>query len=320
MENKLAIIFPVLNQHPLTRMAIEHAVNNLSGDRDVDVIVLDNASDTPFDLYRNVVQRIALKKELSADSKESTVTSQTSDQKMATVHLIRLKENIGVYPTFWEGLKHTDADVIAYLHTDLIINEKGWDTRLLQAFGDNKLGLVGFVGSHQLDSNGGRGFGTTSNFQGSIYQLSTGLIKEGWKEHYDWRGSPAEAHGLRNSGYTRAAVVDGCAMVFRRSVLEFIKQRPEFPPHHFYDRLLSAEVREHGFEVAVLGIGCDHISGQTVNQENAYSRLAEAWCVNHGLSMEKENVHNWDSVVYREAERQFLKEYRDIKHLIPLSL
>jgi hypothetical protein len=105
-------------------------------------------------------------------------------------------------------------------------------------------------------------------------------------------------------------------MVFRRDVLEKITQRIEFPPHHMYDRLLSCEVQELGYKVGVLGIACDHISGQTANQESSYDTMAREWAEPRGLTLEP-TAQNWDSVVYLEAERQFLSEYRDSKRFIP---
>jgi len=274
---KLAIIFPTLNQQDLTHTAVDCVMSNLGVPRDV--IVLDNNSEVPYEARQEV--------------------------------LVSLNKNIGVYPAFWEALKHTDADIIAFFHTDLFVEEKGWDERVVKQFEDNpKLGLIGFIGSNEIDAGGGRGYGTTSNFQG----MTTGhRNKRG--EDKQWIGSPAKAHGRADSGFSVAAVVDGCAMIFRRAVLEQIKQRANFPPHHFYDRLLSSETREAGWSMGVLGIMCDHISGQTVNQEPAYNSFAEQWATTHGFT--KGDLHNWDSVLYKEAERQWLTEYRDIKHLVP---
>jgi hypothetical protein len=272
---KLAIIFPVLNQHTLAHAAIVTAMANVSSTENVELIVIDNASDEPFTGHNKIV---------------------------------RLEKNIGVYPIFWEALKHTDADVLAFFHSDLFVAEKGFDTRIIEAFKQMiNLGLLGFIGSNQIDSSGGRGLGTTSNFQGSEYEMN-GKI---------WHGSPALVHGKAYSGYSKAAVVDGCAMIFRRTTLEDIKQRENFPPHHFYDRLLSCEVRELGYEVGVLGIACDHISGQTVNQESAYHRMANEWIKEHMDGMLTDSP---DMIVYVEAERQWLEEYRDIKKLVPVII
>ncbi len=282
---RLSIVYPILNQVPLTRTVIPMTITNLSDDSDAELLILDNGSDIPFGSQFLPPER----------------------QK-----IIRHEENIGVYPTFWDALPYCDGDVIAYLHNDLVICEKGWDKRVLKAFQDDPhLGLVGFIGSPEIDSMGGRGFRTTSNFQGGEYCDNDGLGNV-----TRFKGSYATIHGFMNNGLTPAMVVDGCAMVFRREVLEKIPQRPNFPPHHFYDRLLSCETREHGYTVAVLGIACDHISGQTVAHEEKYLNTIQAWLDAHGVKLNSLYTHA-DSALYHEAERQWLSEYRDKKHFIP---
>lgn len=310
---KLSIVFPVLNQNNLALNAIQYAIKNLSGERDVEVIILDNASEVPFNPYGRTQALVPIQNPTRIIAEHEETTGNVPDRKVVTVKTVRLSKNIGVYPTFWEALKFATGDIVAFFHSDLIISEQGWDTSLLAQFERNeKLGLVGFIGSDEIDSSGGRGRGTTSNFQGNTTKsCDKGICTE-------WTGSPARAHGQTNPGFTKAAVVDGCAMIFRREVLEKVPERLNFPPHHFYDRLLSSETREAGYEMGVLGIGCDHISGQTVNQEPAYNEMAQKWAEAHGLTME--GVHNWDSVLYREAEKQWLTEYRDTKHLVPCKV
>ena len=297
---KLSVIFPVFNQFELATAAIELAIRNLSGDNNVEVVILDNGSPTPY------------VPEGATHPKEGLVGT----GGVRIIHA-RSEKNTGVYPTFWEGLHHATGDVIAFFHSDLMVAEKGWDTRVLEAFeADPTLGMMGFIGSNEIDSSGGRGAGTCSNFQGGTYTLQTQQGKAMMQRMSNiWKGSPAEAHGRRITGLEPAAVVDGCSMIFRRSCLEAIPQRPDFPPHHFYDRLLSCETREKGFTVAVLGIECDHISGQTVNQEPGYSTMAQEWAEAHGLTME--GAHNWDTILYRMAELMWLKEYRDLKRVVP---
>ena len=146
---------------------------------------------------------------------------------------------------------------------------------------------------------GGRGLGTMLNFQGR------------------GGGSPAEVHGRRITGLCPAAVLDGCAMIFRRSALREIKFQPDFPPHHFYDRFLSCQMLERGWRLAVQGVACDHLSGQTADHEPSYDALAQRWAAARGLlALEG----NWDLTVYREGERQFLKTWRDEKKFIPLTV
>lgn len=315
---KLAVVFPVHNQHLLSEAVLDVAKANLSGEYDVQFLVIDNASDTPFIPSLTPLEKGTFK-----------------------LTLVRLMKNIGVYPIFWEALKHIDSsyDIIAYLHSDVFVAEEGWDKRVIQAFEENpNLGLLGFIGSNEIDAAGGRGLGTTSNFMGNEYKKNIPHPEiPGESAVQTWFGSAAEIHGKRNEGYSKAAVVDGCVMIFRRMVFRTVSdgekidlpipQRLDFPPHHFYDRLLSCEVAEAGWEVGVLGIGFDHISGQTVNQESSYSEMAAEWGMEHLLITSPDQymtpagpAHNWDTVLYTEAEGQWLHEYRDIKHFIPRSV
>lgn len=291
---RLSIVFTVMNQFPLATVAIQHALDNLSADADAELIVIDNGSDVPFEY-------MGMKRMFVVTAKNGA---------RVQCEIVRHEKSIGVYPTFWDAMP--SGEVIAFFHSDLIVCEEGWDTRVIDAFLHHpKMGLLGFIGSNEIDGAGGRGLGTTSNFQGNAYTEAI-LVGEG-QEPKVWHGSKASIHGKHDTGFSDAAVVDGCAMIFSEDALMEIQQRMDFPPHHFYDKLLSCEVREHGYTMGVLGVACDHISGQTVNQENNYQVMAAEWCDKHGVA----KTHNHDDAIYHESERLWLKEYRDEKKLIP---
>jgi ADP-ribose pyrophosphatase YjhB (NUDIX family) len=93
-----------------------------------------------------------------------------------------------------------------------------------------------------------------------------------------------------------AAVVDGCAMILRRQALEEIGIKPALPPTSFDDRRISCQVLERGWCIAVLGIACDHLGDETAGRQADSPAL------------------------YLEAERQFLTEWRETKHFIPLRV
>lgn len=218
--------------------------------------------------------------------------------------VLRVAENFGNYPVFSLGKSLAGplkADVLAFLHSDLFVWEQGWDRRVREAFErDPKLGLIGVVGSSEIDENGGRGSGTVLNFQG----------RRG--------GGRAEDHGRRETGLVPAAVVDGCAMIFRRECLDALEDRETFPPHHFYDRLLSCQALEAGWRVGVLGVAVDHLGGQTAVLEPGWHALCEQWCRQRGAAPPTEG--GWELMLYREAEKTFLQEYRYTKGFIPLRV
>ena len=108
---------------------------------------------------------------------------------------------------------------------------------------------------------------------------------------------------------------------------------------HFYDRVLSCQTLEAGWEIVVLGIACDHIGGRTMG-EPKYEKLCKDWSRdNLGITevsqWEEKNsewfhditnpnhdkpLNDWNSVIYNEAQKRFLKEWRDEKHFIPKSI
>jgi len=282
---KLAIVVPFLNQTEITKQTLKFLVENKTNP-DTKILAFDNDSDEEIELPDGV-------------------------------DYYRSEVNIGNYPVFSEALEFVkEYPVIAFFHSDLFVYEKGYDDRILQTFHDNQnLGLAGFVGSDEIDVAGGRGGGTMSNFMGygTVITRLDGTLKE-------WKGSPAEAHGKRETGFKNAAVVDGCSMIFRKKALEDIGFNPNFPLHHFYDRYMSCQMLEKQWKVGVLGIAFDHISGQTANQEQRYHDAAKDWCDAHGVQPPVIHQNNYDMSMYLEGERIFLREYRNEKRLIPIKV
>lgn len=232
--------------------------------------------------------------------------------------VIRYEENIGGNAVFHSVLsEYPDAEVVAFFHCDFMVREPGWDEMVLFAFAaDPKLGLVGFLGSNQIDGAGGRGLGTTSSFMGAEY-------KTGW-------ASKAEIHGKRSRGLEAAAVLDHCSMIFRRSLLEKLPSAVDIhTPGHFYDRILSCEVLSRGFRIATFGLDVDHFSGGiglakarvspdiaepgVLNRDKLYKR----WLTEHNLPYNEENP---DTAMYVEGERRYLSKWRDETHFIPLTV
>lgn len=298
---QLSIVVTVLGQHEMATLAIRNLVENCE-DPLTNIVVVDNGGDYVF-----------------PDESPRVVVERRLDQDLKPV-------NMGVYPVFqyaMDVLPSVTGDVVAFFHSDLMVVEKGFDVSILKVFREcGDLGLMGFVGSNEIDYNGGRGGGTTSNFQGGAYMWHRdqgkpkpeGIIMEGQA----WTGSPAESHGKRNAGFTPAAVVDGCAMIITRKAWKRIGFRADFPPHHFYDRLISTQMLEAGFKVGVLGVACDHLGGQTVSRETRYGEMGHEWLKAHDPKFI--GGANIDQMIYEKAESMWLREYRDRKHLVPICV
>lgn len=242
---------------------------------------------------------------------------------------VQFGENLGANGVFHHMLPVLDKmnedwpekynfDIVAYFHNDMMIREEQWDERVAFAFDlDPKLALTGFLGSNAIDGLGGRGLGTSSSFMG--YEYISG------------HATKAEIHGRRIIGTEAAAVLDHCSMIFR---IDMLKQLPPsaangYAPHHFYDRILSCEVLNRGWHIAMIGVECDHFGGGTglgklqsadrvqlgvLNRDESYKR----WFAEKGIAWKEGD--NLDAIAYREAEKIFLDKWRDELHFIPLKV
>lgn len=300
-----SIVVGVLNAHDLAKTALRTMLETLEHPEETELIVIDNGSDERF-----------------------TLTSMQGLPDVCRVRAVRNEKNVGNYPMFKQGLELADGHIVAFLHSDVFVYQKGWDTSVRAQFAaHDDLGLIGFIGSTDMDAWGGRGSGTVSNMQG--------------KTVGEWKGSIGSIHGKVSGGMTiDGSVVDGCVMIFRKEMLALIGFKADFPIHHHYDRLMSAQMIERGFKVGILGIEFDHVSGQTANHAQKYQDTARDWFKAHmGINKPQEwadrrkewvaKANNpsrgkipdqWDYCTYLEAEYQFLKEYRDEKHIVPILM
>src|SRR5215510_5984385 len=128
---------------------------------------------------------------------------------------------IGSYQELYEAARHT-SDVLAYIHDDVIVRERGWDERVLREFEDREVGLVGFGGAKQHGSD---------DLYKTPYQL-TQLARYGYLSNVD----DAESHGGRFTESTDSAVLDGFSLIARRDLLDRCGGWPirRYPPMHLY--------------------------------------------------------------------------------------
>lgn len=268
MSKPLAVIVYSINKADWTALALKHLKDTIDPEI-TNIVLVDNGSEKPYHL--EIVNDLDL--------------------------YIRYGKNIGGNAVFhrwmednWFG--NDLPEYMAFFHADLMIHEQHWDHRVIEAFeSDDKLNLIGFAGSNEIDQLGGRGAGTMLNYRGAFFR---GI----------GHASPAEAHGRRMTGLEPAAVLDHMSMIFRRTELEKLTpQEGNFAPFHFYDRLLSCEVLERGGHIAVMGIDCDHFSGGT---GPGADKLMIKWLEDNDVQYDPNRP---DLAMYVESERRFKDKY-----------
>lgn len=195
------------------------------------------------------------------------------------------EDNLGVVGSYDWLYRNTDAELLAYLHDDVICSEPGWDDRVLREFEDPSVGVVGF--------GGGRNHGTDELYK-RPYRIQQ-LVRSDYLSNTD----DAEVHGSRFSGAADVAVLDGFALIVRRSLLD---RAGGWPVNHIrfhnYDLWLCAMAHRLGFRVRVLGARCHHRGGQTSTTVD-YQEWAK-----------KQNMT--DAEDHAKAHEWFYEEFRDV--------
>lgn len=274
---KISLVIPFIDTWDITKRCVEKIVENTT--EPIELLMIDNGSE--YDNYRKRLKSL-------------------TDNGMIELLYIRNKSNLGVLPTFKQGLEKSSGDVICFIHSDVLIQESGWGVRVREAFqGNSQLGLAGLFGAVGVGSNGGR-IRSQSNMKGAEWGKCE-CHTEAWQHHSE-----------HLEGMAPATILDGVGMFFSRRALQDLVSTDMFDDwramHHFYDRIMPLKLIDKGYKVATLGIGFDHWSGATANSSQAYVETGRAWLKKSGHG---DNGTPPDQQIYDIAERQLFAEFGD---------
>lgn len=159
--------------------------------------------------------------------------------------------DMDVLPAYQECYERTTEPILAYIHDDVEIYEKGWDQRVLDQFDDPSVGLVGFGGA--------LGHGTADLYS-QPYHLPN-LARQNFLSNM----RSAEKHGARFTGERDVAVLDGFALFVRRPILDKVGGWPLDKPYGYfmYSEWLCCEARRQGFRIRLVGVDCEHLGGRS---------------------------------------------------------
>lgn len=202
--------------------------------------------------------------------------------------------NLGVIGSYQHAYQTLTApeivappDILAYIHDDVTIREKGWDQRVLKEFEDPAVGVVGFGGALL--------HGSPDIYKKAyeISQLGRGL--------YASNVDDAEVHGERFRGERTVAVLDGFSLVVRRTLLDHAGGWPvdRYPPHHVYDYWIAAIAHRLGYRVRLVGVRCHHHGGGT-----AVSREYQEWAAKTRWGS--------DAEMHRQGHLMIYDDFRDV--------
>lgn len=268
----IVLACPAMDGHDLTVALIDSIADTIDNPNDFRFVIVDNNSENPYnpDLYG------------------------LGRGDPFPVDVVRNNENRGYYwPLLQAAEFATDGDIVGLIHNDVLLYEKGWDRRVIQSFVDNSnLGMIGFVGSDEVDDRGGRGGGTMCHFRGS-------------------NGQP-QSTGKKVTDLHPAILLDSVVMLVRKPAIKSLGIDDSIPICHFVDKIWPMRLYEAGWNTAVLGVEMDHLGGMTAVANTRYHDSAKKWLDERGM----DDQGNPGLAIYLDAENRFLSEYR-AKGFIP---
>lgn len=239
----LDVSIPIINQRELTIECLKNLQEN--AEEDYGVIIIDNGSNPP------VVDLPYIKKG----------------------HFIRNEQNIGLPKSLNQAWKASKADYIFYTHNDVMVYEKGWDTKIKRILEQNyDVGVAGFYGA--------KGIGTSDLYR-TPYQMQQLIRIENVSGCYRMN---AAIHGFRPPiGETEdVCVMDGFSLIVKRELLVKVGGFDEkLPSHHMYDNDICLESLRVGYRNIVIAMDAEHYGGRTDVLEN--------W--NEGMGKSKAEIH-----------------------------
>lgn len=195
---------------------------------------------------------------------------------------IVVAEGLDVLPAFQQIYLSTTEPIIGLVHDDVVIYERGWNSRVLNCFNDPTVGVVGFGGA--------LGHGTPN-----LYEVPYHLPNLA-RQHFLSNMRDAEKHGGRFTGDRDVAILDGFALFVRRSILDKVGGWPVDKPYGYfmYSEWLCCEARRQGYRIRLIGVDCEHLGGKS----SGFISPKENYELAHSYFYE----HNRDVMPYRVPE------------------
>ena len=264
---KFTVCIPILNQFEAVEKYVGSFLDTAKGR--FKLLLIDNGSDKKL-----------------ADQKFIERWRHKSNFNCSEITIHRNEKNVGVYPTFKQGLDLTDTEWIFFSHSDVEMFEYGWDehlTRLLSVLGSMNAGVCGIYGA--------KGIGVKD-----IYEVPYHFAQ---LMRWECRTVPRMIDGGMDKPfdgeYERILVLDGFVLVVRRSMIDAVGgfDHEKYPVHHMYDSRICLRSHFAGYTNWVLNIDCRHHTGITSNRENYAEKMGTTDLKNH-----------------REAHKIFYDEYK----------
>lgn len=238
------------------------------------LVVCSRESDVPLGLKGNIAETIGCEYEL--------------------IIIDNSNNDYNIFTAYNEGERRAKGDVLCFMHEDVLFQTKGWGERVTKHFENEKLGLLGVIGSHAMMDLPLPWWSYLAGC-GQIIQVENGERKF---QYYS---------KISDGDSVEAVSVDGLWFCIRKSLFEKISfDAQSYNGFHCYDCDICMQVLSCGMEVRVAcDIIIEHMSKGNANE--VFFKNLEIWQRKwHGILPVTRGV-TWSDTELEE--RRFMAEY-----------
>lgn len=207
----------------------------------ISLIICSRQPDIPKSLKDNISETIGVEYEL--------------------VIIDNSKNQYSIFQAYNEGVLRSQYPYLCFMHEDILYHTQDWGMKVVEHFQDEKVGLIGVVGTHFLPD-------TPCGWYHSM-MVSGGCIQ---REVYDDKNSASEKRNLdrlKSENSIDAVAVDGMWFCVRREVFKQIQfDEIYFTGFHSYDLDICLQTRKHGLSVKIISnVLIEHFSYGSFDEE-----------------------------------------------------
>lgn len=171
------------------------------------------------------------------------------------------KNNYSIFQAYNEGVRQAQYPYLCFMHDDVLYHTPHWGKKVVEHFQDEKVGLIGVVGTHFLPD-------TPCGWYHSM-MVSGGCIQ---REVFDDKNSASEKRNLdrlKSQNSIDAVAVDGMWFCVRKVDFKQIQfDDINFTGFHSYDLDICMQIREHGLTVKIISdVLIEHFSYGSFDDE-----------------------------------------------------
>lgn len=207
----------------------------------ISIIICSRKSDIQDNLNSNIIKTIGVDYEL--------------------IVIDNSNNNYSIFSAYNEGVRRAKSPLICFMHEDILYHTSDWGRRVIEYFRDERLGLIGVVGTHFLPD-------TPCGWYHSMI-VSGGCIQ---RENYNDEKSAIEKRNLLMLGKKKsidAVAVDGMWFCVRKDAFKYIQfDEVNFSGFHCYDLDICMQIRDNNYSIKIVSdVLIEHFSYGSFNSE-----------------------------------------------------